>query len=134
MNWLLLTRQEREEFGASHKANHCKLWETLRSKSLVCWGKFGNFYCLRIGDLEFSKSCITWEQGWGGGGGQEERRAKQPKRLIQIFPSWPVSLQLGRIVCAGRETTGAQLLRTQLLLLISWVTLGCDISAGALEE
>lgn len=29
---------------------------------------------------------------------------------------------------------GAKLLRTQLLLLISWVTLGCDISVVALEE
>lgn len=77
MNWLLLTRQEREEFGASHKANHCKLWETLRSKSLVCWGKFGNFYCLRIGDLEFSKSCITWEQGWGGWSGGEKGKTAQ---------------------------------------------------------
>ena len=36
----LLTCQEREEFWVSQKANHCKLWETLRSKSFCLLGKW----------------------------------------------------------------------------------------------
>ena len=54
MVWLLLTGQARE-FGASQKANHCKMWETLRSKSCRL-GKFGNFYRLR--HFEFSKDNL----------------------------------------------------------------------------
>ena len=37
------------------KANHCKMWETLRSKSRRL-GKFGNFYRLR--HFEFSKDDL----------------------------------------------------------------------------
>lgn len=62
MVWLLLTCQARE-FGASQKANHCEMWETLRSKSSVGWGSLETFIVLDI--LSFPR--ITWEQGCKSG-------------------------------------------------------------------
>ena len=116
MVWLLLTCQARE-FGASQKANHCEMWETLRSKSSVGWGSLETFIILDI--LSFPR--ITWEQGCKSG-----RETGMVKLLKKHFSDtfFLACFTVARgSVYSQKEKTQAKSLRTQILLLIGWVTL-----------
>lgn len=92
-------------------------------------GNLETFIAFKLDIFEFSKYNLGAGLGGGWSGGEIGETA--PKDLFRHFPLSPFSCSLGG---GRRKRTQARSLRTQILLPISWMTLGCDMSAVALEK